>query len=72
MTPRRLPPTKMMATTVREAASDTRLHVAETTVEKLLDYCFNTPADALRSRDCVVQRCELIDRNLALLAEEGL
>ncbi len=49
------------------ASSDTRLHVATTTVEKLLDYAFNTPADPLRSRDCVAQRCELIDRNLALL-----
>ena len=47
-----------------EAASDTRLHVATTTVEKLLDYAFNTPADPLRSRDCVAQRCRLIDRNL--------
>ena len=45
------------------AASDTRLHVATTTVERLLDYAFNTPADPLRSRDCVAQRCELIDRN---------
>ena len=52
------------------ASSDTRMHVAETTVEKLLDYAFNTPADALRSRDCVAQRIALIDRNLALLKEE--
>ncbi len=49
------------------AASDTRLHVASTTVEEMLDYAFNTPADPLRSRDCVVQRCELIDRNLEYL-----
>jgi len=49
------------------ASSDTRLHVASTTVEKMLDYAFNTPADPLRSRDCVVQRCELIDRNLEYL-----
>ena len=52
------------------ASSDTRMHVAETTVEKLLDYAFNTPADALRSRDCVAQRIALIDRNLELLKEE--
>lgn len=52
------------------ASCDTRLHVAESTVEKLLDYCFNTPGDPLRSRDCVAQRCALIDRNLALLREE--
>lgn len=46
------------------AASDTRLHVATTTVDKLLDYAFNTPADPLRSRDCVTQRNALIDKNL--------
>lgn len=34
------------------------------------EYVFNTPADALRSVDCVKQRCELIDRNLELLARE--
>ena len=45
------------------ASSDTRLHVASTTIEKMLDYAFNTPAAPLRSRDCVVQRCDLIDRN---------
>ena len=49
------------------ASSDTRLHVASTTVDKLLDYAFNTPADPLRSWDCVVQRCELIERNLMYL-----
>ena len=45
------------------ASSDTRLHVATTTVDKLLDYAFRTPPDALRRRDCVAQRCALIDRN---------
>ena len=51
------------------AASDTRLHVATTTIDKLLDFAFNTPADPLRSRDCVAQRCELIEKNLAYLKE---
>ena len=51
------------------ASSDTRLHVAETTVEKLVDYCINTPADPLRSVDCVKQRCELIKKNLELLGK---
>lgn len=46
------------------ASSDTRVHVATTTTERLLDYAFNTPPDALRSSDCVRQRCELIRRNL--------
>ena len=49
------------------ASSDTRLHVATTTVERLVDYVFNTPADPLRSVDCVKQRCDFIDRNLAYL-----
>ena len=50
------------------AASDTRLHVASTTVDRLLDFAFNTPSDPLRSCDCVAQRCALIDRNSAYLA----
>ena len=49
------------------ASDDTRLHVATTTVERLVDYVFNTPADALRSADCVKQRCQLIRRNLEYL-----
>ncbi|MBO7600629.1 MAG: glycosidase [Lachnospiraceae bacterium] len=49
------------------ASSDTRMHVATSTVEKLVDYCFNTPKDPLRSVDCVKQRIELIERNLELL-----
>lgn len=49
------------------ASSDTRLHVASTTVERLIDYTFHTPMDPLRSVDCVRQRCELITKNLELL-----
>jgi 4-O-beta-D-mannosyl-D-glucose phosphorylase len=44
-------------------SSDTRTHVATTTVEKLLDYCENTPPDAMRSKLCVEQRCQLIGKN---------
>lgn len=51
------------------ASSDTRMHVASTTMEKLTDYVFHTPADALRSPDCVAQRCSLIKRNLQLLGK---
>ena len=54
------------------ASSDTRLHVAATTIDKLVDYVFNTPADPLRSVECVAQRCALIDKNLALMEEAGL
>ena len=49
------------------ASSDTRLHVATTTVEKLVDYVFNTPTDPLRSVKCVEQRCEFIKKNLAFM-----
>ena len=54
------------------ASSDTRLHVATSDLPTLLDYAFNTPPDALISHDCVIQRRELIDRNLAYAKEAGL
>lgn len=49
------------------ASSDTRMHVATTTIDKLTDYVFNTPKDPLRSVECVAQRCELVRKNLELL-----
>lgn len=52
------------------ASSDTRMHVATTTVEKLKDYVFNTPSDPLRSVLCVRQRCDLISKNLEFLKNE--
>jgi len=52
------------------AASDTRLHVITTDVERLTDYIFNTPEDPLRSVDCVKQRCELIRRNLEYMGKD--
>lgn len=51
------------------ASSDTRLHVATTTVDRLVDYVFNTPSDPGRSVECVAQRCELIKKNLELLGK---
>lgn len=48
------------------ASSDTRIHVATTTVDQMLDYVLNTPEDPLRSYACVQQRIALVDRNLAL------
>lgn len=53
------------------ASSDTRMHVATTTIDKLEDYLFSTPRDAGRSADCVRQRCGMIARNLEILAKEG-
>ena len=49
------------------ASSDTRMHVATTTLDKLVDYVFHTPEDPLRSVECVAQRCDLIRKNLELL-----
>lgn len=46
------------------ASSDTRCHVATSTIAQLVDYCRNTPADPLFSSKCVEQRCELIRKNL--------
>ncbi len=51
------------------ASSDTRMHVATTTIDKLIDYVFNTPQDPLRSVECVAQRCDLIKKNLELLGK---
>lgn len=53
------------------ASSDTRLHVATSTIERLVDYVFNTPPDPLRSVLCVEQRCDLIGKNLAFLQAEN-
>ncbi len=45
------------------ASSDTRLHVATSTVNRLVDYCVNTPEDGLRSAESVKKVNDLIDRN---------
>lgn len=52
------------------ASSDTRMHVATTTIDKLIDYVFHTPKDPLRSVECVAQRCDLIKKNLEFLATQ--
>lgn len=54
------------------ASSDTRIHVARTTVTKLLDYVNSTPPDPLRSAACVQQRIDLIRRNQALIKSESV
>jgi 4-O-beta-D-mannosyl-D-glucose phosphorylase len=51
------------------ASSDTRVHVARTSIDKLVDYAKNTPPDPLRSAACVEQRLKLIDRNLSLIQD---
>jgi 4-O-beta-D-mannosyl-D-glucose phosphorylase len=45
-------------------SSDTRMHVATSTIDRLLDYVKNTPEDGVRSAVCVEQRIQLIIKNL--------
>ncbi|TKG95817.1 glycosidase [Puteibacter caeruleilacunae] len=52
------------------ASSDTRMHVATTTIDKLIDYVLNTPEDAGRTQLCAAQRDELITKNLDILKEQ--
>lgn len=52
------------------ASSDTRMHVAKTSIDRLTDYVFSTPEDPLRSVECVAQRCELVKKNLDCLAQD--
>ncbi len=49
------------------ASSDTRLHVATTSVDRLIDYCKNTPEDGLRSAKTVETITKMIDKNKAFL-----
>jgi 4-O-beta-D-mannosyl-D-glucose phosphorylase len=55
------------------ASSDTRQHVATSSVERLVDYCMNTAADGLTSETSVRTLCSIIDKNkaLGLLEKEG-
>lgn len=48
------------------ASSDTRMHVAVSTVERLLDYCQNTPSDGLRTGKSVENIIKLIQGNSLL------
>ena len=45
------------------ASSDTRMHVATSTVDKLVDYCLNTPADGFTTTASVEKLKKLIDKN---------
>jgi len=47
------------------ASSDTRMHVATSTIDQLLDYVINTPEDEGSSASSVVSLQQLIDKNLA-------
>lgn len=47
------------------ASSDTRMHVATSTVDRLVDYCLNTEPDGNRTADTVQRLLRLIDKNLS-------
>ncbi|MDR3251497.1 MAG: glycosidase [Tannerella sp.] len=49
------------------ASSDTRIHVATSTIDKLLDYCLNTPPDGYCSAASVENIMRLIEKNKLLL-----
>jgi 4-O-beta-D-mannosyl-D-glucose phosphorylase len=49
------------------ASSDTRMHVATSTIDQLVDYCFNTPADGFTTSESVKTLNSLIDKNLKFI-----
>ena len=49
------------------ASSDTRMHVATSTVDRLVDYCLNTAPDGLRTGASVETLNKLIDRNQGVI-----
>ena len=52
------------------ASSDTRMHVATSTIDRLIDYCFHTPADGFRSAASVKNICKLVEANKLVMAEQ--
>lgn len=50
------------------ASSDTRMHVATSTIDQLVDYCLNTPADGLTTAESVKTINRLIDSNIEILS----
>ncbi len=52
------------------ASSDTRMHVATSTIDKLVDYCLNSPADGFRSAASVETLKKQIARNLEILGKK--
>ena len=51
------------------ASSDTRMHVATSTIERLVDYCMNTPQDGFYSSASVETLKKLIQKNKETLME---
>jgi len=54
------------------ASSDSRVHVAVSTIDQLLDYTMNTPSDGLRSATTVQRLMGMIHANKAYVREQKL
>lgn len=54
------------------ASSDTRMHVATSTIERLIDYCRHTPEDRLRSTTSVKSICDIIEANKLVMSENAV
>jgi len=52
------------------ASSDTRMHVAVSTIDRLVDYCLNTPPDGFRTHATVNSIVRLVDKNLHTLKKK--
>jgi 4-O-beta-D-mannosyl-D-glucose phosphorylase len=53
------------------ASSDTRMHVATSTIEQLIDYVMNTPEDGLTSANSVKTVKQLIAKNLLIMKSQN-
>ena len=54
------------------ASSDTRMHVATSTIERLIDYCQHTPEDRLRSTTSVKSIYDIIEANKLVMSENAV
>ena len=54
------------------ASADTRLHVAVSTIDRLTDYCMNTPADGLTTSASVETIKKLIEKNKQQLKQDAV
>ena len=54
------------------ASSDTRMHVATSTIERLVDYCLHTPADGLSTGASVETIKRLVEKNRKLAGKSTL
>lgn len=52
------------------ASSDTRMHVATSSMQRLVDYCMNTPADGLHSAKSVEAVNQLITTNRSFTSKQ--